>query len=116
MDVDAKMVELEALWSDSFDLCKALIASCKAGEQKLTGSLLKEINSFVKQSVDFLKYREAEQAFTGEEAEEREDEELKELLESVAGDLDDYDAVASGDGGAGGKVTAGEPIELPPIE
>ncbi|WP_319526516.1 hypothetical protein [uncultured Desulfosarcina sp.] len=86
MDYNAKMEELEALWSDSFELCKAMIASCKSGDQRLTGSILKELNAFIKQSVDFLRFREAEQVFS-EQEEEEEDEELLKMVESM--DLDE---------------------------
>ena len=41
MDYAAKMKELEELWQDSFDLCKAMIDACKAGDLKLNASLLK---------------------------------------------------------------------------
>jgi hypothetical protein len=71
MDYNAKMVELEALWQDSFDLCQSMIRACKAGEQKLTGSILKELNAFIKQSMEFLKYRESE-AVRKAQAEEEE--------------------------------------------
>ncbi len=60
MDYNQKMKELEALWQDSFDLCQTMIKDCKSGEQRLTGSILKELNTFIKQSVDFLKSRELE--------------------------------------------------------
>ena len=43
---------------------------------ELTGSILKELNAFIKQSVDFLRYREAEKAF-----DEKHDEE--EALEEI---------------------------------
>ena len=76
MDYSEKMIELEGLWNDSFELCKAMIESCKKGEMKLTGSILKELNAFIKQSVDFLRYREAEKAF-----DEKHDEE--EALEEI---------------------------------
>ncbi len=86
MDINAKMVELETLWQDSFDLCKAMIASCKSGDQKLTGSILKELNAFIKQSVDFLRYREAEQVFL-EEEDNDEDEVLNGYLADALADL-----------------------------
>lgn len=80
MDYAVKMKELEALWEDSFQLCRTMIDSCKNGEMKLTGSILKELNAFIKQSVDFLRFREAEEAFSDEQ--EQEDEAaLKELDE-----------------------------------
>ena len=111
MDVNAKMAELEALWQDSFDLCRAMIASCKSGDQKLTGSLLKEINAFIKQSVDFLKYREAEQVF--ETDEEEEDEQLNELLKSVIMDLDGESGDSNGTTGDNANKDDIAPLDIP---
>jgi len=73
LDYNAKMEELEALWQDSFDLCKSMIEACKAGDVRLNASLLKELNGFIKQSVDFLKFREQEQAFENDDSEENEE-------------------------------------------
>jgi hypothetical protein len=88
LDYNAKMEELEALWSDSFDLCKSMIANCKSGDQRLTGSILKELNAFIKQSVEFLKYREAEQVFSDDEDhEDSGDDELDKLLDDVKAEL-----------------------------
>ncbi|WP_319526020.1 hypothetical protein [uncultured Desulfosarcina sp.] len=99
MDYNAKMEELEVLWQDSFDLCKAMIDACKAGDMKLNASLLKELNGFIKQSVDFLKYREAETAF------EKEDEQEEE--ETLVG-LPSFDGDSGGDG-----QLAGDEFKLP---
>lgn len=66
MDYNEKMKELESFWQDTFDVCKAMIEGVKCGEQKLTGSIIKELNAFIKNSVDFLKYRETEEAFNKE--------------------------------------------------
>lgn len=73
MDYNAKMEEVEVFWEDSFELCKATIEACKAGKKDLNASMLKEINGFIKQSVDFLKYREAETAFTEQDGQEEEE-------------------------------------------
>jgi hypothetical protein len=78
MDYSEKMKELEALWQDSFDLCKAMVESCKSGDTKLTGSILKELNAFIKQSIDFLHHKETEQA-------------LRDQQEQRMGDLPDFD-------------------------
>lgn len=90
MDYNAKMDELEQLWQDSFDLCQSMIQACKAGEQKLTGSILKELNAFIKQSMDFLQHREAE-AVRKAEAEEEEKEMLAHLNEQDLGMEEDFE-------------------------
>jgi hypothetical protein len=82
------MEELEALWEDSFDLCKTMVDACKAGEMKMNASLLKELQGFIRQSVEFLKYREAEQVFH-EDHQDDEDEALEKLLNDVSADLED---------------------------
>ncbi|WP_319405804.1 hypothetical protein [uncultured Desulfosarcina sp.] len=73
MDFEAKKQELETLWEDSFDLCKTMVASCKNGDMKLTGSILKELNQFIKQSVDFIHHTAAQEAFSDQQRQDEED-------------------------------------------
>ena len=91
MDYAKKMEDLETLWEDSFQVCRGMVDAAKSGEMKLNASLLKELNAFIKQSVDFLRYRESEQAFSEDAPQDEEDEKLERLLDEVQADIDDMD-------------------------
>lgn len=113
MDYNAKMKELDILWEDSFALCRAMITACKNGEAKLTGSILKEINNFIKQSVDFLRFREEEEAFQIQEEEENEDGELKALEGCVLPDASEDTFETKEQETSQGNDIDGSELELP---
>ena len=117
MDYTKKMEEIEGLWEDSFQICRAMIDACKAGDMKLNASLLKELNGFVKQSVDFLRYRESEQSFSEDAPQSEEDEALDRLLDEAEAELaeedrrmDEQQTTAAADDDGDGT----EELKLPP--
>ena len=50
MDIQKKQEELTLLWSDLFDVCRALVDQMKAGKVELKAGLLQQLNSFLKES------------------------------------------------------------------
>ena len=60
-DFRAKRRELLDMWQETFDLFKAVIESAKAGEAVLRASMAKEVNTFLKASVDILDKAEQEE-------------------------------------------------------
>lgn len=69
-DIEAKRKELMQLWEDSFELCQMFVTQAREGKLKLTGSVLKELNSFLRASSDILNGF-AEEAEAREMAERR---------------------------------------------
>ena len=57
----ARRRELLDMWQETFDLFKAVIESAKTGETVLRASMAKEINTFMKTSVDILDKMETEE-------------------------------------------------------
>ena len=61
-DVAKKKRELIQLWDDVFNLCRTTVENCKSGKQNLSGTLLKEITGFLKQSSHLIAMAEALEA------------------------------------------------------
>jgi hypothetical protein len=54
LDYDAKRKEVLNLWEDMFKLCTQMVKKAKAGKIELKASLLKEINQFLRLSIDVI--------------------------------------------------------------
>jgi len=54
LDYDAKRKEVLLLWEDMFKLCTQMVKKAKAGKIELKASLLKEINQFLRLSMDVI--------------------------------------------------------------
>ena len=55
IDLTEKRKELVSLWQDLFGVCQTLVKDCQQGNVKLRGSLLRELNSFLKESARIIK-------------------------------------------------------------
>ena len=86
-NIEEKRKELMELWQDSFELCRLFVNQAKAGDLKLTGSMLKELNAFLRSSSDIL------DGFA-KEAEAREMEERR--RQELSGERDPLDYLTEG--------------------
>ena len=50
IDIDRKKAELLNLWSDLFSVCRSLVDDFQSGNATLRGTLLKELNAFLRES------------------------------------------------------------------
>ena len=54
INIQDKRAELIQLWNDLFAVCKGIVKSVKAGETTLRGSMLRELNLFLRESAAIL--------------------------------------------------------------
>ncbi len=82
MDYNKKRDEILAVWEDLFAVCKGIVKRVKSGKETINASLLKEVNGFLRLSLELIERNIAE------EEEKRKDEEATREMEENLPEFD----------------------------
>ena len=82
MDYEKKRTEILEVWADLFQVCKAMVKRVKSGKDTINASLLKEVNAFLRLSLEMMERNI-------EEEEQRKRDEENQIDESLLPDFGD---------------------------